>query len=79
MLNWIVWNWTDYLHKNGFGINLQRLICHKTQPTNRWWFRKNLKFMERILEKKLSKVVMVTYLGMIIVMESWKCGKEKKM
>ena len=32
MLNWIVLNRTDYLHKNGFGINnLQRLIVHKTQ------------------------------------------------
>ena len=20
MLNWIVWNRTDYLHKNGFGV-----------------------------------------------------------
>ena len=20
MLNWIVWNSTDYLHKNGFGV-----------------------------------------------------------
>ena len=36
ILNWIVWNRTDYLYKNGFGVdNLHRLICHKTnQPTN---------------------------------------------
>ena len=35
MLNWIVQNKTDYLHKNGFGINnLQRLICHKNQLTD---------------------------------------------
>ena len=20
MLNWIVWNWTDYLHRDGFGV-----------------------------------------------------------
>ena len=20
MLNWIVWNWADNLHKNGFGV-----------------------------------------------------------
>ena len=34
MLNWTVLNRTDYLHKNGFGINnLQKLICHKTQQT----------------------------------------------
>ena len=36
MLNWIVWKRTVYLSKNGFGINLQKLICHKTpnnQPT----------------------------------------------
>ena len=34
MLNCIVLNRTDYLHKNGFGVNnLQRLICHKTQQT----------------------------------------------
>ena len=35
MLNWIVWNRADYLHINGFGVKkLQRLICHKIQPTN---------------------------------------------
>ena len=33
MLNWIVWNKTVYMYKNGFGINnLQLLICHKTKP-----------------------------------------------
>ena len=35
MLNWIVRNRTDYLYKNDLVLNnLQRLICHKTQPTN---------------------------------------------
>ena len=35
MLNWIVWNRTDYLYKKiDLALNnLQRLICHKTQPT----------------------------------------------
>ena len=33
MPNWIVWNRTDYLHKNGFGIDT-KLIYHKTQKTN---------------------------------------------
>ena len=34
MLNWIVLNITDYLHKNELTLNnLQRLICHKTQQT----------------------------------------------
>ena len=33
MQNWIVLNRIDYLHKNGFGVNQQRLTCHKTQPT----------------------------------------------
>ncbi len=34
MLNWIVWNRTDYLYKNGFALNnLERLICYKTQRT----------------------------------------------
>ena len=33
MLNWIVWNRTVYMHKNGFGINdLQWLMCQKTKP-----------------------------------------------
>ena len=32
-LNWIVWNRTVYMYKNGFGINdLQWLICHETKP-----------------------------------------------
>ena len=32
MLNWIVFNRTDYLHKMDLALNnLQRLICHKTQ------------------------------------------------
>ena len=35
MLNWIVLYRTDYLHKMDLVLdNLQRLICHKTQPTN---------------------------------------------
>ena len=34
MLNWIVLNRTDYLHKNEFDVKKQqRLICHKN-PTN---------------------------------------------
>ena len=45
MLNGIVWNRTDYLYKNQFGIKkLQRFICHEAQPTNqpteydiKWW------------------------------------------
>ena len=33
MLNWITWNRTVYMNKNGFDINnLQWLICHKTKP-----------------------------------------------
>ena len=32
MLNWIVWNRTVYIYKNGFGINLKWLICHRTKP-----------------------------------------------
>ena len=33
MLNWIVWNRTDYLYKNGLGLsNLPMLICNK--PTS---------------------------------------------
>ena len=35
MLNWIVLNRTDYLHKIDLVLNnLQRLIGHKIQPTN---------------------------------------------
>ena len=34
MLNWIVLNRTDYLHKMDLALNnLQKLICHKTQQT----------------------------------------------
>ena len=36
MLNWIVLNRTDYLHKMDLALNnLQRLICHKTQQNNK--------------------------------------------
>ena len=35
MLNWIVLERTDYLHKIDLALNnLQRLICHKTQEAN---------------------------------------------
>ena len=35
MLNWIVLNRTDYLHKMDLTLNnLQRLIYHETQQTN---------------------------------------------
>ena len=34
MLKWIVWNRTDYLYKMNLALNnLQKLICHKNQPT----------------------------------------------
>ena len=32
ILDWIVWNWTVYMYKKGFGINnLKWLMCHKTK------------------------------------------------
>ena len=35
MLNWNVINRTYYLYENGLALNnLQRLICHKNEPTN---------------------------------------------
>ena len=35
MLNWIVLNRADYLHKMDLALNnLQRLKCHKIQQTN---------------------------------------------
>ena len=35
MLNWIVWNRTEYLHKMDLELNnLQRLICRKTQTAD---------------------------------------------
>ena len=36
MLNWTVRNKIDYLYKMDLALNnLQNLICHKTQPTNK--------------------------------------------
>ena len=35
MLKWNIWNWTDYLNKNGFTLNnLEWLKWYKIQPTN---------------------------------------------
>ena len=34
MLKWIVWNRTIFIKRDLALNNLQRLICHKTQPTN---------------------------------------------
>ena len=35
MLNLVIWNITDYLYKMDLALNnLQKLICHKNQPTN---------------------------------------------
>ena len=34
MLNWIVWNRTIFIKMDLVLNNLQRLICHKIQPTN---------------------------------------------
>ena len=40
MLNWIVWNRTVYMYKNGFGINnLQGLMCHKTKSKQTIWLQ----------------------------------------
>ena len=55
MLNWIVWNRTDYLHKNGFGVNnLQRLILHKTQQTKLSLLNSSEKPSANASEKKLE-------------------------
>ena len=41
MLNWILWNRTDYLYKLDLALNnLQRMICHTTQPNNQRYFLK---------------------------------------
>ena len=34
MLNWIVWNKTDYLHKNGFAVGLPTKVDMPWNPTN---------------------------------------------
>ena len=34
MLNWIVWNRTIFIKMDLASNSLQRLICHKAQPTN---------------------------------------------
>ena len=35
ILDWSIWNTTDYLYKMDLALNnLQTLICHKTQSTN---------------------------------------------
>ena len=44
MLNWIDWNKTIYIKIDLALNNLQRLVCHKTQPTN----IKNLKILMEI-------------------------------
>ena len=31
MLNWIIWNRTIYIYKNGYDINNLQLMCHKTK------------------------------------------------
>ena len=41
MLNWIIWNRTDYLYKNGFGINLHKVDMPQN-PTNQPTFEGNL-------------------------------------
>ena len=52
MLNWIVWNWTDDLYKIDLALNnLQRLICHKNQPTNQI-FIKTIVFFSQIIRQK---------------------------
>ena len=65
MLNWIVWNVTDYLHKNGFGLNnLQRLICHKTQPTkpNQTWLF-NCVYLENVFTNHIFNIHVKTGFG----------------
>ena len=34
MLNWIVWNRTDYLYENGFGIKLPTKVDMLSNPNN---------------------------------------------
>ena len=38
MLNWIIWNKTEYLYKNGFGVKLPTNIdMLQSQTTNQLW------------------------------------------
>ena len=64
MLNWIVLNRTDYLHKMDLALNnLQRLICHKTQPTN----------------QNYIKIPLVIYLTLFIDLFLFKSQSLRKM
>ena len=54
MLNWIVWNRTVYLYKMYLAlINLQSLICHKTQTTNQSDHKNATLCSEQIQEAEL--------------------------
>ena len=41
MLNWIVWNRTDYSHKNGFGVELPTRVDMPKKPNQPTTYTKN--------------------------------------
>ena len=43
MLNWIVWNRTNYLNKDGFGVNYLTKVDMLQNPTNQPTNRFNVK------------------------------------
>ena len=56
MLNWIVWNRTDIYIKTDLALNnLQRLICHKTQPPQTKKTDKHTKKTKKKKQKQKTK------------------------
>ena len=66
MLNWIIFNKTDYLHKNGFGVNnLQRLIYHKTKQTKPTYVFLHIDTLVLVNQQKLAFIISVQTLGAV--------------
>ena len=76
ILNWIVWNRTVYVYKNGFGINnLQWLMCHQTKPI--WWIKKKNQIFfihEEKVKKKLKQNANFTRKNIALINWVLKCN-----
>ena len=58
MLNWIVWNRTDYLYKNRFGVNKGWYAIKPKQPTrtkSKRWKKKKNKGEKKTKRRKITK------------------------
>ena len=76
MLNWIVWNRTDYSYKMDLALNNpQWLICHKTQTSKQTWKLNTKNYLSTsrnkiILKSEELRLLFIEFFNFLIIFPS---------